>query len=400
MTEIPEWLFNREPEPSATISARLCAWRVFGKDGYLDRPDEESWSTMYPVSTTPGLELSVSIGSLPDVVADALRSWRAQTIANAQDSRPAPFPPSPAERRAHMAAAEEYQELKKFQRFGTFIVFEAARAMPVMGNPEERYLWLDMDQLDLDDFTLFEVEANHLFDALIPWVAPLFGESPALWSTVVEDARPYLVAGDKAAFTVPRYSGSANRRVYTPDWAILPRTEVQNRLAAFARTPKQVRDRLEKAGRWLTLALGERDVVRQFLFAYCGLEVLAGTASAEVRQHLTAALARGLPGVPVKELLWPANPAHADDKDPYRNLVFRYASLMSVVSAGTATADTELFGVINKARNTLAHGGASDPNGLPAGDVVKLLARSLSLVAGSLQDGSLLRPPPSGPVPT
>lgn len=144
------------------------------------------------------------------------------------------------------------------------------------------------------------------------------------------------------------------------------------------------------------MSLGEKDVVRKFLFAYCGLEMLANKVVSRWRPSLIEALGSEIPGAPVSDLLWPIA---QDDRYTDRSLIFSFAAMATLVSRDSATTDTAIFRMIAKARNNLAHGSSAELDRLPHGEATALLLQYLRAVAAALNDPTIFKTgrPDSGP---
>jgi hypothetical protein len=66
-------------------------------------------------------------------------------------------------------------------------------------------------------------------------------------------------------------------------WAQQPWEELRAALSAYPSHIADVESLLAGPTRWMGMSLGEKDVVRKFLFAYCGLEMLAIYGVPEIR---------------------------------------------------------------------------------------------------------------------
>lgn len=372
---------------SEEIPARLCAWRIFGSmRGYSDRSTGHSWQSE-SVALPSGITVSVTVGNVPDIVIESLRSWRVQrnyVLDNLFGNAYAGM--SLAERREVLAAQEAEQDIEEFKGYVTFLAIEASRPVTVMGHPSARFLWIAAGAPRADEFESFEREASTTFDGLGAWLLPTVEPSLEMGPILLGGARAYLVAQGKAATAIPRMTGSGRPSVTGPGWPTLPFEALQSKLATYQRNSTQIDRHLTSASHWLALALAEEDHLRQFVFAYGGLEVLVQKAQARVRDLLRTDLEREVPTLPFRELLWPDK---SDELEPDRNLVFKFASLASVVSPSTATADTAQFKMIAKVRNHLAHGSAEDPESVPVREVVKLLCAYLAATATAIEDGRL-----------
>jgi hypothetical protein len=128
------------------------------------------------------------------------------------------------------------------------------------------------------------------------------------------------------------------------------------------------------------LALAEKDSLRRFLFAYCGLEILANKFVSRNRGTLLTELKKDLNNAPIDELVWPKMP---DENAPQHNLVFAFAAMATLVSRDTADSDTVSFRNIAKARNLLAHGDADALESLPGREAIDLLQRYLGAVVAA-----------------
>lgn len=376
------------PEP-VEIAARLCVWRVLGvANDYGDRPVDQSPWRSSPATFDGGLELSVSIGDVPGVVPDALRSWRAHANYLLNDMFGRHYEGMSIEdRRGVLADMEAGIEIGDFKDCPTFVTLEASRPMTLRGDPDARFLWASDDQPTAEHFRTFERIAGEALDALVAWVLPQLGAQLQLASVRLGGERAYVVAPGKAALAAPRVSMTAAGLVLLgTGWQQLPFGALDDKLRTFAGVFPSLTRHLARAGRWLLLALAEVDSLRRFLFAYCGLEVLVQQTHVSVRRELVAGLGREQPELPVEHLLWPSVP---DDAAPFRNLVFKFASLATVVARDSALNDVAAFRAIAKARNDLAHGGADDLDDLPAASAIELLRRYIVATSTALEAGRL-----------
>lgn len=261
--------------------------------------------------------------------------------------------------------------------------------MSLQVNPTRRYLWDDDDSSrpDSREFEKFAAEAEPVLDGAMAWLLPSLGNGLQPRRLVVAGRRAYLLAPGKAALTMPQLVGTAHAGVVSAGtWAEQPWQQLTDALHAYPSRITEAQKLLAAPGRWLALSLGEKDPVRRFLFAYCGLETLANKVISLWRATLIESLSKELHDVRVAELLWPNA---QDDQYPYRNLAFTFAATATLVSRESAKADTAIFHMIGKTRNNLAHGGVEDLDALPHAEAVTLLQRYVRAVAAAANN-----PPP------
>jgi hypothetical protein len=371
------------------IPARLCVWRIFGSvNDYSDRPEgRPSWHST-PTSIGEDMSATISFGDVPEIVTDSLRALRAHANYFLNDMFGNHYAGmSIEERRGVLAGLEANEQVDNFNDYPTFLTLEVSRPVkPLLGDADAHFLWAPGgDHPTVEEFTTFERQAREALDALTAWILPTLGTQMQV-SSVLGKARACLVALGKAAIALPQMTMSGRLTLGGSGWGTLPFAALETKLGAFAVNAATLDRYLSDAGRWLSFAFGETDTLRKFVFAYCGLEVLVQQTHARVRPLLTASFHRDLPGLPIDDLLWPSMP---DDAAPFRNLVFMFASLASVVAPTTASDDTAAFKAIAKARNSLAHGGADDSNDVPANEAIELLRRYVIATATAVEDGRL-----------
>ncbi len=191
--------------------------------------------------------------------------------------------------------------------------------------------------------------------------------------------RAFALVPGKPGFSYPELGMEvAGVQAVAPGWGDLPFSDIESVVGSLSQRSLTEAKRLRTASGWLWAALAETDDrMRQFQFAYFGLEVLANQVEAKMKAAVESELSAEI-GVPMKELFWPT-PQDADA--PWRNQMFRFAILAIGLSRGTATDDIKQFRSLSAVRNRLAHGSALEADTLPAGTAIDMLRRYLALAA-------------------
>lgn len=149
--------------------------------------------------------------------------------------------------------------------------------------------------------------------------------------------------------------------------------------------PKNVRNALGPATRWLLRARNEDDDLKSFIFGYVGLEAFVSAMYAELQQTVVTALSTAsasdrtggqpLDEAVIRQLLWP----HDQDKgNPYRSFRFRFAIVAAALSPRTAGSDDAMVAKLSSLRNKI-HGGDLQVEWTDASDVTQLLRRYVTL---------------------
>jgi len=373
---------NGQPPKLVTVDGHLCLWRVFelGRD-YQERPKDDTSNIELhsPRAASSPDSVNIIIGTFPHRIQESIRQLRARApymlndvFANAYHGM------SINEREAVISTLYAETSLDDLNIGDTlYLTIEIRRPTSIEVNDQFHFLWgAGAAAVEADALNELTEEGAPLLDIIAAWILPtLSRRGLSITRKVWGDDRAILVLPERAAIWMPRLSGSANAIAITAgNWRDQNWTDLESALATFIARPTHIDALIQKPSRWLNLAMGETDAVRRFLFAYCGLEVLANKFVAKFRDRIKQTIGDSLPGVPVGELLWPSLP---DENAPQRNLVFAFAAMATLVKRDGADTDTDLFRRISRARNMLAHGDADDLSNLPVGEAVALLTRSL-----------------------
>ena len=376
------------------LNGDLCFWRVYeiSRD-FARRPVDGSGDRMFsvPLGTNGSDSLAVFVGAFPARVRQALLEHRTRGMYLLNRLTGA-YRGMPADQLEEEIAALEGQwnldDLKIGN--GLHLTLEMRRTVSLLVHAGPRYLWDDegSSRPDRREFEDFAKKAASTLDVALAWLLPSLDTRPQLSRLVVAGRRTYLLAPGKAALTMPELKVAATGGVVSADgWADQMWRQLEDSLRAYPSHMPGARELLAVPSRWLSLSLGEDDPVRRFLFAYCGLEVLANKVVSRWRPALIESLRRDLSGVPVGELLWPKS---QDDRYPERNLIFSFATAATLLSHESAESDTDIFRMIAKRRNSLAHGSANDLEELPHAEAVALLQRYVTAVAAAANDPARL----------
>ncbi len=357
---------------STVSDGQLCFWQVFElMQEFKDRPADASGDRVFSASLdqSGADSLAIVVGAFPERIRQALLEYRARAAYQLRSLTGEYSDMTVEEQDAAISALEGQLNLDDLEIGDRiYLAMEMRRPLSLEINSSLRYLWDDVTADDgrraaVEDFA---EEAAPVLDSALAWLLPAMGSRLQLGRLVVPGRRAYLLAPGKAALAIPHLTMTAwPLGVSIGTWAEQPWEELGAALSAYPSHIADTDDLLAGPTRWMSMSLGEKDVVRKFLFAYCALEMLANKAVSRWRPILIEALGSEIPGAPVGELLWPTA---QDDRYADRSLIFNFAAMATLVSRDSATADTVLFRMIAKARNSLAHGSSADLDKLPHGE--------------------------------
>ncbi len=365
------------------INALWSVWRIFGiRRDFADRGDR---SLQVPIDSVlpDGSHFSVTIGKIPSPAIDAIRDWRAQlplalsALFNHEES-----PSVGAARDKWFDQRRQEVNVDDIENvaFPIFVTMHVGRAVQVLGDARMKVSWVRDDSIDPATFDKIGSTANAYLDLATGKVQASLGRLN-LERLIFTHENAYLTADGKAAVSFPTLTANVAVLITSEaGWdqiCIDFRTSLRKLASSIAPLDAQ----LPIASRWLTRALREEDTVKQFIFSFIGLEVLARKVAKARRERVSETLKADLDGLPVDELLWPK--VGDPDRDPWRNLVFQFAIAAVSLSRGTAADDVRAFRDLVAVRNTLAHGDIQAVSELPANAGIDLLRRYLALTAAA-----------------
>lgn len=214
---------------------------------------------------------------------------------------------------------------------------------------DTEYLWADLDEVRRLAQP-FQDEVAERFEFLTAAALAGLGDLRLDRAVASSNRALFLAHGKGPVFWPEATAGEVSVSVGR-QWTSLPLSDLEDAVAAIRRARPQDIDLVRSAARWLAAALREReDALRKFLFAFFGLEVLAGKYARLNGRRLIDQLAAPLQGVPVDELVWPKE---RDSDFPGRNLVFRFALMAIALSPTTASDDVAAFKSLSRQRNDL-----------------------------------------------
>jgi len=378
-------------DEAVRTEGRLCVWRIFGVTrAFTDRQSDRGWSAS-SAGPVPDSAISVTIGEVPEDVAEAIRFGRVISLfaletmfGNEHAAK------SMEEREAYAAEALERQDLSEVIRgtYPTWITVELSRSEPMMVRPDFRHLWASDHEAMLRSMRAFEADAATALDLATARLLPALGDRLQPAKLAFRRLSAYALVPGRPGFSVPALSGGVGyAQVAGKGWDDLPFDAVEAAITGSSRFPARDKNLLEHPARWLWAALAETDNLRRFLFAFLGLEVLANKASKALKQVVAANLEQEL-GFPVEQLLWPS-PKEADS--PWRNLAFNFAISAVHLARSSAGPDIDKFQELARVRNGLAHGrwNSGDEDKLPAWEAIELLMRYVALLAEAESAGRL-----------
>ena len=117
--------------------------------------------------------------------------------------------------------------------------------------------------LDVAVMTDFAAKAEPLLDAAMAWLLPSLSPRLGLGAQVVPEERAFLVSPGKASIGIPKLKGGVARLHVTSDgWQDLPWAAMKVALDTYASRSANPAGPLGVDARWLTLARGEPDSLR------------------------------------------------------------------------------------------------------------------------------------------
>ncbi len=371
------------------ITARLAVWRIFGiARDFSDRDDSERSHTIKrKVGPAAGDTLSVTVGDIPAHVIQSIREWRA-SIPLLLGALIGGERLSASDRECVVRDRVARVSVSDIQgNVPLWMTLELSRPLEVLGDSSLRVGWV-REELNPKDLEAFGKDAGKFLDTAAARISGGTDCLPVEQVLFAED-RAYLLADGKFAVTTPNFTaGAVMAVVKSRGWAATVRPELE---ALVGSLPAQEASEslLTRPARWLWMALREQDdTLRRFLFAYCGLEVLANKVGSRLACSVLDGLELELAGVPMRELAWPTT--SRDEDAPFRNIMFRFACMAVGLTRDTAHSDVTAFGQVLRSRNRLAHGSASELDSLPSTQAVQLLRHYLALVTKAQQPGGLL----------
>lgn len=250
------------------------------------------------------------------------------------------------------------------------------------GGVDDLYFWYKYEAVEkaLNDW---KSRAHDILDGATAILLAHFGAG--LLDETLHTSRAFITAEAKPGQPIPLFKAGALRvsQHRLPDASLMAKFE---QLATAGFPPAKV---IQGAaiGRWFSLAKEERDPVKQFMWAYAGLEVAASKFASRLRPSLASRLvyndgASEISGTAVSELVWPTT--LADDKQglfPERNIVFKFSTLSLSYFPESANEDVKHFKTLNRFRNRI-HGERIDPD--DAEEMARMAVRLLTRYAPRL----------------
>jgi len=370
-----------EPErddPTLVQGARICVWRVFGinNDYLTSKASAPDWTTEIKDWLASGDSTTVTVGGPPTLVADAMNAATATMLTSfgGGEWRKAEDP-----LRARDEAIDESLRNHGRPEFldgqGLWVTLQISRPIEVP-DTGTRYAWVTSREA-LRFSEEFELEAERHLDAVAAYVSHALGDM-RFDRTLVGNNLAYFMAPGKMPFSFGRSQVFPVTVSLSRDWKSLPVADITNTLEAAKSVPPRTLKGISSAARLLWLAKAEEDALRRFLFAFVGLELLVNAfVTSSVRDEVVSLLKIETSGLPVEGLFWPTT--HSDKDYPWRNLAFKFSLMTIALSRTTAADDVELFKMLNKARNSIAHGSASESDTYPSRECIELFDRYLTL---------------------
>lgn len=354
----------------AMIDAYFICWRIYRiPDNYLSgRPEgERNWERVLERLPTPQDNVTIWVGSIPAQYFDVKKQvdaslkylfggWR-EVAASRDDAIDEAV--SQAEEQTPEGAMWMTLQLRRDN-------------VPLTDQRDDHYLWNDVDE-STRLAESFRKAAARVFDTV---AAAMLIEMPSWVRQTLDDRdRVYVGAAGKGMTFIPLFTVGQAIVSITHDWAQLPSADLDRVADKVQVLLSDDWLRIAQSAKWMTAGTRDPgDSLRRFMFAYFGLEVLAGRFQ-HVEGKNTVANIEAAAGLPLKELVWP-KPSD-DSSEPWRSLTFQFAIMAVAMSPETAGEDIQGFKKLQKVRNQLAHGGSADMSTLPYEEAEELLRRYL-----------------------
>lgn len=363
---------------------RLCLWRVYGiATDFSDRPVELSWTSRAAAGPAPGDQLTITLGQVPNEVIESERaakargifSIRANFLGEYSDMTDAAVEHALDDLYAETAAVEK----EILDSYPLWLTFEVARPQRLRIDPTARYGWLQDPLIKPEWHHGYAKEASDFLDVAFARILPSLGDSLIPERLAFGQRRAYLLADGKVPLALPMAKLNVeNMHLVTTGWNNLPFAAVAASLAALP-TPSGTGDSMAAVSKWFHTAIGEReDPLRRFAFAFFGLEILANKFGKPAQGSSIAGSPAEL-DPPLDRRVGRTAECCAERQNTPAS---RFKALARCVAGAAATADTQEFQYLQKRRNELVHGRATDGDlaALPAERTINLLRRYMALV--------------------
>lgn len=354
--------------------------RVFGTNdqyGAEPRLRPAGVPLTYTGFPTADWSASVDFGPVPDEVIEAERGRRAigcEMLHGLFGAVDAPGG-APAERVA--AAYDEIDPAELFGDFNWYVTLAVTRTFDVAEDslgPGEFAFTRDAFELESEALRVGR-EALDLLCAVVSTIV-----EPRLFRTLARDDRVLFYAEGRRPAGVPVITpGGIDLLVTAGEESV---AKLGRRLSVLGAVDLRVATQeawLTRISHWRVQVLTETDPWKRFLWSAVGLEILTQKLYERFREQIVQRLRlEGSEGIiesplPIPELVW------ADDRTP---LLARFAYVAMALFPQSATADTDRFRTVKRARDRLAHGSLREEDELPLSEVVDLFEKYL---AGALK---------------
>lgn len=383
------------PATATEVEGVANVWRIFGvHDDYLSKRSSADTDWHHEVAQWPTRDDAtfVYVGHVPKHVIEARRVLSAAfKVTWSGEWRDAADRYAVRDGEIDNELCEGItgrEEDRLTTRFGLWVTIELRRSVVLIDSTGSKYEWVDVAQaMELSES--FEEEAQRHLDLVGTFVAA--GLSHMDLSEAISTSRVVFTAPGKAPCALPRVEAGPVTVSVGRAWSSLPLEELTRTLTLAKQMQLSHAAPVGAAARWLWAAKAVRDDrMRRFFFSFFGIEVLVGRMAATMKHAAIEKLKTKAGPLPFEELIWPK--VQDEDANPWRNLVFRFAVMALVLAEDDAGDDTSKFRDCARARNRMAHGGEMDPDTLPDGQCLRLLAKYVPRAAAYL----LSRAPESG----
>lgn len=361
------------PEDEPTVD--LTLWRTFGMTEVMPgRPDE--WVTSHAAGPQAGDEVALALGRVPNKLLQAVTEWGAQTPSRlgARSDHRINRQQSQERYEASYAEADTPHFDEPYPMALTVSLKRRLTAPPLLADDLH---WAEESPWLMKALGRFEETGNTYLDAVIPYlITPMWPMN--FGRLLYGERRAFCTSPGRPAFMTPRFTlsvadwGAQVTRV--GGWSALPTGELAAALADLPSGRRAGPLTAAPAGCFL-LAAAEQDPVRQFVFAFAGLDMLANAVASKRRERLVTALERLDEQLPATQLLSPE--AGRD-----RGLPFKIAAMVYLYSPNSTGDDIAEATRLTTLRNELFHSSRADEDFRDASITCKeFLRRYLGLVA-------------------
>ena len=363
--------------PAGDPTVDLTLWRTFGMTEVVPgRPDE--WVTSHAAGPQAGDEVALTLGRVPNELLQAVTEWGAQTPSRL-GARSGHIVDRQQSHERYEAAYAEADTPHFDEPYPMALTVSLRRRLAAPPGLADDLHWAEERPWLMEALTRFEEAGNIYLDAVIPYlVTPMWPMN--FGRLLYGERRAFCTSPGRPAYMTPRFTlsiadwGAQVTRV--GGWSALPTDALASALTTLP-TGRKAGPLTAAPAECFLLAAAEQDPVRQFVFAFAGLDMLANAVASKRRERLVKALEMLDEQLPAAQLLWPE--AGRD-----RGLPFKIAAMVYLYSPGSTNVDVAQAVRLTKFRNEMFHSSRADEDFRNASITCKeFLRRYLGLVAAS-----------------